>query len=164
LTVRALSDLELGLFTVPAAEQSNVPTRAEPAAAAAQQTPPPTASRRAQAPAPADVGREGAVGGGGGAGDDRLAVGADGDTLCPNIPVSAADSGATKKYTSFNWDRWQVSADRDFEMVNCLGIACCSSAASLPLCRSLPSHVLICVCMLLCVSSCMCRSFPMVSC
>ena len=80
-------------------------------------------------PAPAAAGSSG----GGGAGeDDRLAVGDDGDMFCPNIPVSAADSGATKKFTSFNWDRWQVSSERDFEMVNCL-----DRKVVLPACRDL---------------------------
>jgi len=59
-------------------------------------------------------------------------VGDDGDMFCPNIPVSAADSGATKKFTSFNWDRWQVSSERDFEMVNCL-----DRKVVLPACRDL---------------------------
>lgn len=129
-------DLELALFTVPDATQPDVSTVARKAPSS--QTPTEgTGAPTAQAPSPPTARRQEnrgtlagddsmhgtpAPGQGGGAvgTDGRLAVGALGDVLCPNIPVSVKESRVSKKYTAFNWDKWTVSADRDYDIVSCL--------------------------------------------
>ena len=96
-------DLELALFTVPGEVQGIT-------AAAAPPPPPPGT--------PSPSSSAGAAGGDGGTG--VLDVGAVGDTLCPKIPMTAAEMGVSKKFTAFNWGSWQVSGDRDFNVVSCL--------------------------------------------
>jgi hypothetical protein len=48
------------------------------------------------------------------------------------LPLSAEESGVSKKYTTFNWDKWKVKAGRDFDLMNCL-----DKPIELPACRDL---------------------------
>jgi hypothetical protein len=48
------------------------------------------------------------------------------------LPLSAEESGVSKKYTTFNWDKWKVRPDRDLDLMNCL-----DKPIELPACRDL---------------------------
>ena len=52
--------------------------------------------------------------------------------FCPNLPLSAEESGTAKKYTAFNWDKWRIKGDRDYDMINCL-----DKPIELPACKDL---------------------------
>ena len=144
-------DVELALFTVPevsefepAAEGASVAGGAgggsgggEKGAGGVAQTPSPKApssARRAEASGvPQEVGSTPVPGTETCAGEKcRLPVGAANDRFCPNLPLSAEESGVSKKYTTFNWDKWKVKAGRDFDLMNCL-----DKPIELPACRDL---------------------------
>ena len=46
--------------------------------------------------------------------------------------MSAEESGTAKKYTAFNWDKWRIKGDRDYDMINCL-----DKPIELPACKDL---------------------------
>ena len=144
-------DVELALFTVPevsqfepAAEGASVAGGAdggsgggEGGAGGVAQTPSPKApssARRAEASGvPQEVGSTPAPSTETCVGEKcRLPVGAADDRFCPNLPLSAEESGVPKKYTTFNWDKWKVRPDRDLDLMNCL-----DKPIELPACRDL---------------------------